>query len=80
MGSNAQRFASLVCELRSLLDDYFKVTKDNEADPLTYYAIFNLYLSIQILDQYAVHDSVAIEFLKSLSERHKEVIEKIQKH
>ena len=44
------------------------------------YAIFNVYLSIQILDQYAVHDSVAIEFLKSLSERHKEVIEKIQKH
>jgi hypothetical protein len=80
MTSNAQRFANLVCELRSLLENYFEVTKDNEADPLTYYAIFNLYLSIQILDQYAIHDSVAIEFLKSLSDRHKEVLDKIQKN
>ena len=80
MTSNAQRFANLVCELRTLLENYFEVTKDNEADPLTYYAIFNLYLSIQIIDQYAVHDSVAIEFLKSLSDRHKEVLEKLQKH
>ena len=29
---------------------------------------------------YAIHDSVAIEFLKSLSDRHKEVLDKIQKH
>ena len=80
MVSKAQHFANLVCELRTLLENYFEVTKDNEADPLTYYAIFNLYLSIQIIDQYAVHDSVAIEFLKSLSDRHKEVLEKLQKH
>ena len=64
----AQRFANLVCELRTLLENYFEVTKDNEADPLTYYAIFNLYLSIQIIDQYAIHDSVAIEFLKSFKD------------
>ena len=81
MTSNpAQRFANLVCELRTLLENYFEVTKDNEADPLTYYAIFNLYLSIQIIDQFAIHDSVAIEFLKSLSDKHKEVLEKLQKH
>ena len=80
MTSKAQQFANLVCELRSLLDDYFRVTEDNEADPLTYYAILNLYLSIQILDQYAIHDSVAIEFLKSLADRHKEVLDKVQKH
>ena len=80
MTSRAQHFANLVCELRSLLDDYFAVTDDNEADPLTYYAILNLYLSIQILDQYAIHDSVAIEFLKSLADRHKEVLDKVQKH
>ncbi len=52
----------------------------NEADPHAYYAIFNLYLSIQIIDQYAIHDSEAIEFLKSLSDRHKEVLDKIQKN
>ena len=78
--NKAQKFANLVCELRSLLDDYFALTNDNEADPLTYYAVLNLYLSIQILDQYAIHDSVAIEFLKSLADRHKEVLEKVQKH
>ena len=70
MVNNAQRFANLVCELRTLLDNYFEVTKDNVADPLTYYAIFNLYLSLQVLEQFAIHDSVAIEFLKSLSDRH----------
>ena len=80
MTNNAQRFANLVCELRTLLDNYFKVTKDNEADPLTYYAIFNLYLSLQVLEQFAIHDSVAIEFLKSLSDRHKEILENMQKH
>ena len=80
MTNNAQRFANLVCELRTLLDNYFEVTKDNESDPITYYALFNLYLAIQVLDQYAVHDSVAIEFLKSLSDRHKEVLDKIQKN
>ena len=80
MVNNAQRFANLVCELRTLLDNYFEVTKDNEADPLTYYAIFNLYLSLQILEQYAIHDSVAIEFLKSLSDRHQEILNKVQKH
>jgi hypothetical protein len=80
MTNNAQRFANLVCELRTLLDNYFKVTKDNEADPLTYYAIFNLYLSLQVLEQFAIHDSVAIEFLKSLSDRHQEILENMQKH
>jgi hypothetical protein len=80
MTNSAEQFSYLVCELRTLLEKYFSVTKDNEADPLTYYAIFNLYLSIQILDQYAIHDSVAIEFLKSLSDRHKEVLDKIQKN
>ena len=80
MTSNAQRFSNLICELRTLLDNYFKCTEDMDSDPLTYYAIFNLYLSIQIIDQYAIHDSVAIEFLKSLSDRHKEVLDKIQKH
>ena len=72
--NEAQRFANLVCELRTLLDNYFKVTEDMKSDPLTYYALFNLYLSIQVIDQYAIHDSVAIEFLKSLSDRHKEVL------
>ena len=78
--NQAQRFANLVCELRTLLDNYFKCTEDMKSDPLTYYALFNLYLSIQVIDQYAIHDSVAIEFLKSLSERHKEVLDKLQKH
>ena len=81
MASNqAQRFANLVCELRTLLDNYFKVTEDMKSDPLTYYAMFNLYLAIQVIDQYAVHDSVAIEFLKSLYDRHKDILEKLQKH
>ena len=81
MTNNAQRFANLVCELRTLLDNYFQMSlKIMKSDPLTYYAIFNLYLSIQIIDQYAIHDSVAIEFLKSLSDRHKEVLDKVQKH
>ena len=56
------------------------VTDDMKSDPLTYYALFNLYLSIQVIDQYAIHDSVAIEFLKSLSDRHKEVLGNLQKH
>ncbi len=80
MGNNAEQFSYLVCELRTLLENYFSVTKDNESDPITYYALFNLYLAIQVLDQYAVHDSVAIEFLKSLSDRHKEILENMQKH
>ena len=80
MTNSAEQFSYLVCELRTLLEKYFSVTKDNEADPLTYYAIFNLYLSLQILDQYAIHDSVAIEFLKSLSDRHQEILDKVQKH
>ena len=77
--NEAQRFANLVCELRTLLDNYFKVTEDMKSDPLTYYALFNLYLSIQVIDQYAIHDSVAIEFLKSLSDRHKEDLGNLQK-
>ena len=80
MTNSAEQFSYLVCELRTLLDKYFSVTKDNEADPLTYYAIFNLYMSLQILEQYAIHDSVAIEFLKSLSDRHKDILENMQKH
>ena len=76
----AQRFANLVCELRTLLDNYFKVTEDMKSDPLTYYAMFNLYLAIQVIDQYAVHDSVAIEFLKSLYDRHKDILDQLQKH
>ena len=80
MANSAEQFSYLVCELRTLLDKYFRVTNDNEADPITYYALFNLYLAIQVLDQYAVHDSVAIEFLKSLSDRHKEILENMQKH
>ena len=80
MTNSAEQFSYLVCELRTLLEKYFSVTKDNEADPITYYALFNLYLAIQVLDQYAVHDSVAIEFLKSLSDRHKEVLKNMQKH
>ena len=81
MASNqAQRFANLVCELRTLLDNYFKVTEDMKSDPLTYYAMFNLYLAIQVIDQYAIHDSVAIEFLKSLSDRHKDILDQLQKH
>ena len=80
VNNQAQRFANLVCELRTLLDNYFKVTEDMKSDPLTYYALFNLYLSIQVIDQYAIHDSVAIEFLKSLSDRHKEVLGNLQKH
>lgn len=27
-----------------------------------------------------IHNSVAIEFLKSLADRHKEVLDKVQKH
>ena len=51
-----------------------------KSDPLTYYAMFNLYLAIQVIDQYAIHDSVAIEFLKSLSDRHKDILDQLQKH
>ena len=80
MTNSAEQFSYLVCELRTLLEKYFTVTEDNESDPITYYALFNLYLAIQVLDQYAIHDSVAIEFLKSLSDRHKEVLDKIQKN
>ena len=48
--NEAQRFANLVCELRTLLDNYFKVTEYMKSDPFT--MPYLIVLSIQVIDQY----------------------------
>lgn len=80
MVSNAQRFSWLVVELRSLLEQYMLHSEDTDEDPITYYAMLNLLMSIQVLERYAKNDPQAITLLKSLSEKHLEILENMQKH
>lgn len=80
MVSNAQRFSILVCELRTLLENYMMYSEDAEANPVSHYALLNLLLSIQILEKYAKNDPNAVSLMKSLSKKHLEIISSLQKH
>jgi len=80
MTSNAQKFSWLVIELRSLLESYMVHSADSQDDPVTYYAMLNLLMSLQILERYANNDPQAVTLLKSLSDKHLEILRNMQKH
>jgi len=80
MTSNAQRFSWLVCELRELLTNYMEHSDDAEDNPVTHYALLNLLMSLQVLEKYALNDPSAIELFKSLHEKHKALLDQMQKH
>ena len=78
MQNNAQQFAYLVTSLRSLLEQYMEFSDDKDKEPLTYYAMMNILMAVQILERYADKDDDAIAFLESIQKRHKELIDKIK--
>jgi hypothetical protein len=80
MTSNAERFAYLVCELKNLLERYMKHSEDAEENPISHYALLNLLLSLQILESYSLKDPSAIELFKSLYEKHKTLLDQVNKH
>lgn len=80
MVSNAQKFSILVCELRNLLEKYMMYSEDAEENPVSHYALLNLLLSIQILEKYAKNDPNAVSLMKSLSDKHLEILSSLQKH
>ena len=80
MTSNAQKFSWLVIELRSLLASYMVHSADSQDDPVTYYAMLNLLMYLQILERYANKDPQAVTLLKSLSDKHLEILRNMQKH
>ena len=80
MTSEAQRFSWLVCELRTLLQSYMEHTSDSEDNPVSHYALLNLLMSLQVLEKYALNDPSAIELFKSLYEKHKTLLDQVQKH
>ncbi len=80
MTSNAQRFSWLVCELRSLLTAFLEHSEDGVDNPISHYALLNLLMSLQVLEKYATNDPATIELMKSLYEKHKEVMDQQLKH
>jgi len=80
MVSNAQRFSILVCELRDLLEQYMLFSEDAKENPVSHYALLNLLLAIQILEKYAKNDPNAVSLMKSLSDKHLEILSSLQKH
>ena len=62
-------------ELRSLVYDY---KDDKEKEPLTYYAMLNVLLAVQVLEKYAQKDDNAIALLESIKKRHEEIIDKLK--
>ena len=80
MTSNAQKFSWLVIELRSLLESYMVHSEDSQDDPVTYYAMLNLLMSLQVLERYAQNDPQVVTLLKSLSDKHLEILRNMHKH
>ena len=80
MVSNAQRFSILVCELRDLLEQYMLFSEDAKENPVSHYTLLNLLLAIQILEKYAKNDPNAVSLMKSLSDKHLEILSSLQKH
>ena len=78
MQNNAQQFAYLVTSLRSLLEQYMEFSDDKDKEPLTYYAMMNILMAVQVLERYAEKDDDAIAFLESIQKRHEELINKIK--
>lgn len=80
MTSEAQRFAWLVCELRTLLQAYLNHEQEGVDNPISHYALLNLLMSLQVLEKYAVNDPNATALMKSLYEKHKEIWDQQPKH
>jgi hypothetical protein len=80
MTSNAERFASLCLELKALLQSYMEHTEDGEEHQAIHYGMYNLLISIEILELYSHNDPNARELLQSLSENHARVLVKQIKH
>ena len=78
MQTNAEQFAYLVTSLTSLLNQYLEHSDDKEKEPLTYYAMLNILLAVQVLERYAQKDDNAIALLESIKKRHEEVIDKLK--
>ena len=80
MTSNAERFASLCLELKALLQSYMEHTEDGEEHQAIHYGMYNLLMSIEILELYSQNDPNARELLKSLSDQHARVLVDQIKH
>ena len=54
--------------------------EDAEVNPVSHFALLNLLLAIQILEKYAKNDPNAVSLMKSLSDKHLEILSSLQKH
>ena len=80
MTSNAQRFSWLVCELRSLLTSFLEHSEDGVDNPISHYALLNLFMSLEVLEKYSVNDPHAMALMQSLYEKHKSMLDQQTKH
>jgi len=80
MTSNAQKFASLVVDLRSLLQQYMERVENAGEDPVTHFALLNTLVSLQFLEAYSQNDPNAVELYKSLMEQHSKLVAQERKH
>jgi len=80
MTSKAQRFSWLVCELRSLLTAFLEHSEDGVDNPISHYALLNLFMSLEVLEKYSAKDPHAIALMESLYEKHKSMLDQQMKH
>jgi len=80
MMSNAQKFASLVVDLRSLLQQYMEKVENAGEDPVTHFALLNTLVSLQFLEAYSQNEPHAVALYQSLMEQHAKLTVQEKKH
>ena len=80
MTSNAQKFASLVVELRSLLQIYCEKVEDIGENPVTHFALLHTLISLQFLEAYSQNEPHAVALYQSLMEQHAKLMVQEKKH
>lgn len=80
--TNSDKFAYLVNELERLLRAYMHHadSKEYENNQITYYALLNTLMSLEMLQLYANDDEQAKAFYEAIMERHLAIVEKTKKH
>ena len=78
--SNAQRFSWLVCELRTLLVAFLEHSEDEVDNPISHYALLNLFMSLEVLEKYSAREPNAVSLMESLYEKHKKMVDEQLKH
>ena len=80
MPSNAQKFATLVVELRQLLQQYMEKVEDAGENPIAHFALLNTLVSLQFLEAYSKNEPNAVALYASLMEQHAKLVAQESKH